>query len=335
MIIVFDTNIWLSQLGMRSATASAVRFFLRQNDYRLALPEVVRMEVEINLKNDLMKFINGIKDSHEQLLTTFQTLTRVTLPTEAEVEALIPQLFESVGVELITIPFSLESARNSLLKTIHKQQPSNNTQQFKDGVLWADCLGLLETDNVTLVTADKAFYRGHVYEKGLASNLQFEADQYPYKIHLMENLAALLETLPKTIPFDEGKLVGVALAAAESNVHTYLAEGFEIGAPPRITRSIFATENPEKLFFECSISIPCPDISGLNRDDASLIIDADGLYLPGSKSFEGLGLKTVSFKFHNRDGVEEERRGVWLRAGGVGHREITSVIRHRLDDATI
>ena len=53
------------------------------------------------------------------------------------------KLFSSLGVEVIDVAFSLESARSSFLKTIKKLPPSATTQQFKDGVLWADCLNLL------------------------------------------------------------------------------------------------------------------------------------------------------------------------------------------------
>lgn len=292
------------------------------------------MEVAANLQADLMKFINAIKDSHEQLLTVFQRLPEVVLPTLAQVEAIIPELFSSIGVELINIPFSLQSATSSFLKTIYKVQPSNNSQQFKDGVLWADCMGLLDADNVTLVTADKAFYAGHKYENGLAKNLQGEASQHPNTIRVLSTLAELLDTLPKTIPFDDKKLVEAALIAAESNVTSFLVNGFEIGEPARVTRNAFATENPDKLFFECSIAIPCPDITGLDREDALMVIDADGLYSCEREEFDELGMKSATFKFCDENGEELERRGVWVRAGGtvMGHREVTSVIREKLHD---
>jgi predicted nucleic acid-binding protein len=51
MIVVFDTNVWLSQLGLRSSAASGVRFFLKHHNFKVALPEVIRMEVEVNLRS--------------------------------------------------------------------------------------------------------------------------------------------------------------------------------------------------------------------------------------------------------------------------------------------
>jgi predicted nucleic acid-binding protein len=113
MIVVFDTNVWLSHLGLRSPAASGVRFFLKHNDIKVALPEVVRLEVEINLRSNLMAFIEEVRNSHAQLLTAFRELPKIDLPSESAVEALIPELFSSLGVNLIEIPFSLTSARSS------------------------------------------------------------------------------------------------------------------------------------------------------------------------------------------------------------------------------
>jgi hypothetical protein len=332
MIVVFDTNIWLSHLGMRSPAASAIRFFLKQNDYRLALPEVIRLEVEANLQDKLMKFIEGIKDSHEQLLTVFGALREVVLPSQSDVQKLLPQLFDSIGVKLIEVPFSLESARSSFLKTIHKVQPSNNSQQFKDGVLWADCIALLDTDDVTLVTADQAFYSGHKFENGLAKNLQYEADQCKHKIRVVHNLAMLMESLPKLIVFDDDSLVQVVLQKAETTIADMVTKnGYEVGETVSVERSVFATEDASVLFFECAILIGCEDLLDA-QSPAILRLEADGLYTPENSTFSDVGMLEASFKFLDFDGLPVERKGAFLRAEGavLGHRTVRSKIRQRL-----
>lgn len=327
MIVVFDTNVWLSQLGLRTAAAAGVRFFLKHNNYRVALPDVVRMEVIVNLQADLMKYIDELKNSHQHLQTVFPHLKPVVLPTRAQVEDVIPELFASIGVELINVAFTLESATSSFLKTIHKAAPSNNNQQFKDGVLWADCLSLLDTDDVILVTADKAFYSGHKYENGLANNLLREAAQGRHKLTIMDSLPQLLEALPKTIPFNEEKLYEIILKAAEPNVIYYLADEFELSTPSRIIRSLFATEDTAKLFFKCSVEIPCRDVSGLNREDALMKIEAEGIYLWESQDFDQVLLDNTTFEFRNEKDEEVKRNGVWLRT-----KQPTSAIRQRLNE---
>lgn len=57
MIVVIDSNIWLSELGLNSLMGSAVRFFINNNSARIALPEVIRLEVERNFRNYLKDMV--------------------------------------------------------------------------------------------------------------------------------------------------------------------------------------------------------------------------------------------------------------------------------------
>ena len=45
MLVVLDTNIWLSEFGLNSSLGAATRFFLRQKSARIGLPEVVRLDL--------------------------------------------------------------------------------------------------------------------------------------------------------------------------------------------------------------------------------------------------------------------------------------------------
>src|SRR5258706_16375315 len=100
MIVVLDSNIWLSELGLNSGSGSAVRFFLRQKHARLALPEVVRLEVERNFRHLIRKFVSDIQDGHRQLLAVFGRLKEVVLPDDAAIEAKIGEIFNGVGIDL-------------------------------------------------------------------------------------------------------------------------------------------------------------------------------------------------------------------------------------------
>lgn len=146
MYIVLDSNIWLSELGLNTSKGAATRFYIKQKQAKLALPEVIKEEVERNLYNFLSTNSKDIQKKHRQLLAVFGQLKEVVLPSEDEIEARANSLFDEVKVEIHQIPFTIESARSSLLKINDKQPPSDNNQQFKDGVIGADCMNLLEKD---------------------------------------------------------------------------------------------------------------------------------------------------------------------------------------------
>ena len=168
MIVVFDTNVWISDLALTSNVGSAVRFYLREQKARIGLPEVVRLETEFHLRTTLTDHIKKIRSSHRQLLSVFGRLKEVVLPTDEQVEELISKVFSNLGVEIQEFPFTLASAKASLIRAVNKLPPSDKNQQFKDGVLWEDCRKTLKEESVFLVTDDRAFYKNRDTKLGLA-----------------------------------------------------------------------------------------------------------------------------------------------------------------------
>jgi hypothetical protein len=126
------------------------------------------------------------------LLTALGKLREIVLPTESDIQAKVEELFASLRVQQQQIPFSLKSGRSALLKAIQKASPCDKTQEFKDAVIWAGCVALLPTDEVVLVTNDKAFYRDRTYNKGLAPNLLRETENLPNEFRILPGLSDLL-----------------------------------------------------------------------------------------------------------------------------------------------
>lgn len=333
MIVIFDTNIWLSELGLRSSTAAAARFYLKHRGARVAIPEVIRLEVEQNLTSRLMKHIEDIRSDYRQLLTAFGTLREIVLPNEEQVRQKIPELFESVQVDRIDVPFTLESARNSFLKTILKQAPSHQTQQFKDGVIWADCLSLAAIDEVVLVTADKAFYQDQVYAKGLSSSLSDEARDLPFNIRVLPAVADLLEAVKIAIAIDPDALQAAFIEKHRDSVlGTIDRHGFLLGQRTGFTYNFFATEDPAVLFLDFSIEIQCDDERGDGRTDARLWLKGDGSYLPESRTFTNLRNFGEHLTFKLPDGTQSEMRNAVIHVDGLvlGHKQVSSIVRYAL-----
>lgn len=333
MIVVFDTNIWLSELGLRSPTAAAARFYLKHRGARVAIPEVIRLEVEWNLTSRLMKHIEDIRTDYRQLLTAFGTLREIVLPDEDQVRQKIPELFESMQVERIDVPFTLESARNSFLKTILKQAPSHQSQQFKDGVLWADCLSLAASDEVVLVTADKAFYQEQSYSKGLSASLREEARGLPFGIRVLPAVADLLDAVKIPVAIDADTLQAAFIAQHRDSVFgTLERQGFSLADRTAFSYNIFATEDPAVLFLDFTIELQCDDARGTGRTDGKLRLRGDGSYLPGSGAFTNLRNFGEHLTFKLPDGTQSEIRNAVIHVDGIviGHKQISSIVRYAL-----
>lgn len=334
MIIVLDTNVWLSELGLNSTLGAATRFFIKQKNAKIALPEVVRLETERNLRNRLRECIYNISDNHRQLLTVFGKLKEVVLPDEQAIENRVTELFSNVGIEIIEIPFSLESANASFIKTIDKVAPSDKNQQFKDGVLWADCVEMLKQDDVYFITSDKAFYRDRDYKKGPASNLLEEIAQNTHTLKLIPSLSELLAELRTEVPLNEQGLAEAFFEKYRGGIDGILSRnGFALGNRILLDRNPYATEVPGRLYIEFTMKYVCTDTTDENRHDAFLMLRGDGNYHVESGTFQELRNfgEELSFRLHDESEKQVRNHVIFAGTGTIGHKEVTHTILFKID----
>ena len=175
MFILFDTNVWFSQLGLQSPIGAAIRHFTRRRNATVAIPEIVQLEVEETLTTHMLKLKKQIEDSHRQLLHVLGKLKPIHLPSEEEIRKAVESIIPKFDVPIQQIPFNVDVARSSMMKTLRKIPPSGEkNEQFRDGVIWAHCLELISEGDVYLVSEDRDFYQGKNYQNGLASELAEE-----------------------------------------------------------------------------------------------------------------------------------------------------------------
>lgn len=336
MIVVFDTNIWKSSLYLRAGAASAVRFYLHQKGAKVGMPEVVRLEVERHLRTDIKETREQVRESHQRLLGMVGKLQDVMLPGDEDIEAVVVAHIGKLGFDLVEVPFTLESARSSLLRTIDKVPPSHGSQQFKDGVIWADCLQLARDDDVTLVTSDKAFYEDGDLKKGkLAKSLLDETRSLQHQLRVVPSLAALLAEIKGPVNVSDQILVEAINEQLGADIGGVLERlAFVRAGSPVVTKSFYATEKPNSLFVEFRLEVPCEDASGAGRFEAMLTAAGDGQYDARSKTFVGLSPTDISITYKTADGTEESRRSVYARLPPltIGTPTIQHSVRKRLDD---
>jgi len=280
MLIVFDTNIWRKHLALNSQSGAAVRFYVRQQGAIIVVPEVVRLELEELLVKVLRQRCDEIRKAHEELLTVFGSLKELVLPSDAEIQSLVAGIVPNLDVPTREVPLTLEAAHASFLKTILKLSPSSEkNQQFKDGVVWAMCVTLLEEDDVYLVTEDAAFHEGLKYANGPARNLAEEAAGHAHQLHLLSSLPELLQSIRVDVSIDESALVKTFVAANIESINGLLSRtGFMRGTTPEVKVELFATEASSRLYAEFDIRFSCPDANQQGRTDAQLDLAGSGFF---------------------------------------------------------
>ena len=335
MKIVFDTNIWVSQLGLNSEAGVAVRFYIKQKGASVVVPEVVRLELERNFTCQLHHLKKTIVDSHRKLLTVFGKLKEVVLPSEDELNNKASDILNSLDVPIQEIPFSFDAARSSFLKIIDGQPPSSNkNQQFKDGVIWANCLELLHESDVYFVTEDKSFYQDRDYGNGPALNLQEETEKYPNKLTLISSLEKLLDDIRADVDIDGNSLIKGIFEASGDRIYEVLNKAeFSLGETPTITINLFLTEKSSQLYMEFEISYECSDKTEQGRINASLGLKGTGLYETEKEEFLKVSLTYFSLQYIDTEGQQQSRGFHYLSASAVaGYRTVEHIVRLPLPD---
>jgi len=332
--VVLDSNIWISELGLRSALGAATRFYLKRHRAVLVVPEVIRLEAERNLRNLLQGQVQSIHDAHSRLLSVFGRLKEIVLPSGSDIEHIVSGLFAEADVEFQTVPFSLESARASFLKTIDKIAPSDKSQQFKDGVLWADCVRLLDKSDVHLVTADKAFYENRNYKDGLAQNLSEEVTRAPNALFLHPTLHSLLEQLHTRVEISPEDLLQRFMEAHGNSVSRVLERmGFELGPIAASLIRPFATEKSDEIYVEFELAISCTPTTEDGRSDGQLILKGDGRLNLEPGTYSELRNYGEEFKYTTAEGTEESTKNtvIFVDSLVIGHKEVQYSVRHELE----
>lgn len=334
MYLIFDSNIWISELGLNSSRGAAVRFFVKNRGATVVVPEVVRLETERHLKAELTKYVGELEKNYRQLLAVFGKLKELVLPDEQAIEEKVAAVFGECQVELLESPLTLEYARKSFLKAVDKVPPSDKDQQFKDGVIWEECVRLLETSDVYLVTADKAFYKGRQYGNGLAEALLIEAREKKNAINVFPTLTELLQTIKTEVRLDEKKLVAQFWENNRQSIEKILdRNAFAIVGDPKISVDLYVTEDPNRLYSEFLISYQCEDLTSDGRSGAVLLLKGDCIYIVGEQQFVSLRNYGEELSFKTKDGEEQSQQNVVLFADGlvIGHRTIEHTIKYKLD----
>lgn len=333
MYVVFDSNVWLSELGLASARASAARFFVKKKGAEVVVPEVIRLETEEHLRDALNQYVSEIDGNYRRLLTIFGKLKEIVLPSETDINQRVSQIIEDSKLNIVQVPFSLESARSSFLKIIHKTPPSDKDQQFKDGVMWGDCMTLLEKGDVHLVTSDKAFFQDRQYERGLSDPLAREANAYPNKLRLFPTLSEFLKDIATEVELDNTVLADSFLQANRTAVDGLLSRnGFALTGDPLVKTNVFVTEDPDKLYIEFSIVYQCDDAISAGRADARLLVSGDCSYKASEHVFSDFRAGGEELAFTAADGEQKSVHNYYLRVGSavLGHRTVEHTVRYKL-----
>ena len=330
LFVVLDSNVWIKELALQSIKASAVRYFLKTRKAKLVVPEVVRLEVEENIRQKMIDCRQAIQRAHRELLQLIGTQREVSLPTDEEIDAAISVLIDRTGVDVVDLPLTLAHVRSSFAKIRLKQPPSHNKQQFADGVIWAHCLDLLDEGDVYFVANDKAFFKGNDSKTdNLAPNLCREASERENDLSLYANLEGLMKDIRVDVTLDHDDLISEVRRLGSTEILSLLEDHhFSLGSVEILDCRAFITEAPNQLYVQVAVCWqPLFDEALDGRVDGSLTVVAEGKFLTTGKFSDGR-LESVSINYTGESGTQISRKTHYLSAStSLGE---AATVRHEL-----
>jgi hypothetical protein len=332
LTVVLDSNIWLSERMLRESAGAALRFYLRRHNARIAIPEVVRREVIVHLGEEMKELAAELRQKHRRLMPLAGTLKELVLPDDAALEQRAAQAFDGIGLATIDVPFTIESARASFEQCVTGAPPSGpKNQQFKDGVIWADCLRLADETPVLLLSLDKGFYAGRDYSKGLADNLKQEAAAARHAITIAHALSAVLDRVRDAVPVDYDQVESVALTVERRMQIARMlgAIGFTLAERVQATHQLYATDNPSEAHIEFALSFRCVHPDGR---DGVLVVQGEGRYLSDTGTVLDPRERGDEFTYADADGEQQRKRHVFAVGNAyLGHRDVQHEVRAPLE----
>ena len=333
LYVVFDANIWFAELGLTTKQAAAVRFFLGRKNATVAIPEVVSLELKARLAEKFRTAKSQTERTQREILSILGSWQDVPLPSDEEIKAAIDALVDDIDVPNVHIPFSLLSARSSLNKVINKISPSQHKEEFRDGVIWADCIDLLDKGNVYFVTNDSAFYEHKKDQSScdVASDLLPELSGHKNTLTLFRNLGQVLEEVRSDVDISEDAILQVVFQAEDEEISRIVrSKGFRFKGSANVQITPYITEKANQISFRFRIRQPCEDTTLEGQQAEDLSLSGEGFFDTATNTIDAKRLHVSNFGFDYRDadGRTFAMGSVRIKASlGAGHGKRQHTIR--------
>ncbi len=256
--VVIDTNIWRSELLLKTTVGVSLIYTLGRQQGVLGLPEIVERE----LTKHVLK--GGLEDA-EQAKKYSRIISTLTgsppfpfVPSQVELEKIIAMRLAELAPVLKRVPFTLAHAIGALDMVDAKVPPNaKENQQFKDSAIWQAVLDLSREYTVRFITNDKGFFFDRDLLKGLAVNLQEDCTAANGSVTIYCDLDSCLEAINSHRPlFDRDRLKSLIepfvtpRLQAEATRHRY-----ELKELLNADITAFRTADPNRIAMDYTITM--------------------------------------------------------------------------------
>ena len=199
----------------------------------------------------------------------------------------------------------------------------------------ADCVSLLQEDDVFFVTSDSSFFHQRKYEEGLARNLLTETIGKAHQLKVLRSLSELLDDIKTEVTIDEPLLIQSFMNRHGQLIDDMLQRNsFRLEKVSQVRKTLYATELPTVLYIEFAIDIPCSDLSDQDRTSAALHLKGTGSYSVEVGKYDDMRITGQELDFLLADGTSTQSVNIILGVASIviGHRDVVHSVRYQLTE---
>ena len=205
-VLILDSNIFISEIGLTSRDGSALKHYLYCRGMKLVVPEVVAEECERHLTNAARGRRTSIEENLQRLARFCGGVRGWEGPNDETIEERARALARAEHLGAVVLPETLGVRGRADSRHQAEQPPSHRKPQLSDCRIWEQCMELLGRCHVVFVSGDSDFL-GHREPDRLHPTLQAEAEAIAedrsWTFHrTMESLLDELKSEIQPIPDD-------------------------------------------------------------------------------------------------------------------------------------
>lgn len=336
--VVLDTNIWRSELLLRTPLGAALLFAVHQSKAQIGLPEVVEKEVF----RQIVKLGGEASESIKKHLRIIEVLIGFrpdyTPPDESKFTEAVKNRLDEIKHIVNRVPLTLDHARLAMEMVIAGLPPSsNNNEEFRDSLVWQAVIELSKTQFVHFVTSDKGFFRERDVKLGLAINIREDIRANNNNIYVHADLRSCVSTLQKNVSGPNKNIIAreISTLLATELEKSVQAEECKLEGLEEHEVKFYLTESSNLLAVDFALTYNLESVAideDANRTECRLRVSGSGFYNVGTNSISDVRIGIEEFSWLDENKEYHKGSKVYATGGAVlGTRIISFSLREPLN----
>lgn len=264
MVVVLDSNIWISESLLRTPRGAALLYSLRQLDGRVAFNTVIKKEVTRNIiEKRYNKAVRNVKSGLRSIQIISGERPEIEIPSEEEIEDNILGRFDEISDYLEFCNLSIDDYESATDRIIYKKPPSKNGEEFRDSLIWEMTLEMGIENDIHIVTKDSDFCQNKNPNKGLNKELESEFSELAGDIKHHKNISEFLSYMEEDIEHPDKEYIARIIKEYSQDRLQEESEDkqFVLGDFQEYSIDIYLTEEDSTLSVDFALNYDAFDIT--------------------------------------------------------------------------